>query len=277
MGLFSGKKGVIMGVANDHSIAAAVAKKLSDEGAELAFNHLPDKDDRKKMERRVRKVTDELNTKLVLPCDVSSDEDIAKFFSAVKDEMGEIDFLLHSIAYASVDDIRGGVIDVSREGFKLAMDISAYSLIAASREAAKIMRDNGAIVAMTYLGGERVIAGYNLMGVCKAALDASVKYLAFDLGARGIRVNAVSAGPLRTLAASAVGDFSSMLSMYEAISPINRNITAEEVAGSTAYLLSDLSTAVTGEIHHVDCGYHVMGNPGRATEIFKNWKKQKAE
>jgi enoyl-[acyl-carrier protein] reductase I len=270
MGLFTGKKGVILGIANDHSIAAAVAKKLNEEGAELAFNHLPDRDDRGKMERRVRKVTDELSqTKLVLPCDVSSDEDIAKFFDAVEKQFGKIDFLVHSIAFATVDDIRCGVIDCSRDGFKLAMDISAYSLVATTRAAAKIMNDGGAVVAMTYYGGEKVIAGYNMMGVCKAALDACVKYLSFDLGSRGIRVNAVSAGPVRTLAASAVGDFSSMLALYQAISPINRNVSSAEVANSTAYLLSDMSTAVTGEIHHVDCGYHVMGNPGRATELFK--------
>jgi enoyl-[acyl-carrier protein] reductase I len=270
MGLFTGKKGVVLGVANDHSIASAVAKYLSDEGAELGFSHLPDKDERKKMERRVRKVTDELNTKLLMPCDVQSDEDVANYFGAVKETMGNIDFLVHSIAFASVDDIRGGVVDASREGFKLAMDISAYSLIAVAREARKIMNPGGAIAAMTYYGGEKVIAGYNMMGVCKAALDSIIKYLAFDLGEQGIRVNGVSAGPIRTLAASAVGDFQGMMAMYVAMSPINRNITLDDVAKSTAYLLSDLSSGVTGEIHHVDCGYNIMGNPGRATEALKN-------
>ncbi len=263
MGLFSGKKGVIMGLANGHSIAASVAKVLTDEGAELAFNHLPDTDDRGKMERRVRKVTDPLGAKLVMPCDVQSDEDIKSFFGAVKEQFGTIDFLVHSIAFAKSEDIKEGTISASRDGFRLAMDISAYSMIAVTREAAEIMNDGGSCVAMTYLGGERVVAGYNLMGVCKAALESVCKYLAYDLGARNIRVNAVSAGPIRTLAASAIGDFQDMLSLYRQNSPLCRNISREEVANSTAYLLSDLSSGVTGEIHHVDGGYHTMAGPGR--------------
>jgi len=269
MGLFSGKKGVIMGVANDHSIAAAIAQHLDKEGAELAFNHLPDKDDRKKMERRVRKVTDSLNTKLIMPCDVASDEDIKNFFGAVREVFGTIDFFVHSIAFADVEDIRKPTVECSRAGFKLAMDISCYSMIATGREAAALMPNGGAMIGMSYYGGEKVVAGYNMMGVCKAALDSAIKYMAFDLGEKKIRVNGLSAGPLRTLAASAVGDFQGMLSLYASISPLGRNITPAEVAQSAAFLLSDMSTATTGEILHVDSGYSIMGNPGRAVEKFK--------
>lgn len=263
MGLFSGKKGVIMGLANDHSIAAAVAKVLSDEGAALAFNHLPDTDDRGKMERRVRKVTDPLGAELVMPCDVQSDENIETFFQAVKEKFGTIDFLVHSIAFAKAEDIKGGTINASRDGFRLAMDISAYSMLGVTREASKIMNDGGSCLAMTYFGGEKVVAGYNLMGVCKATLDSICKYLAYDLGPRGIRVNALSAGPLRTLAASAIGDFQDIMTLYRQTSPLGRNVTKEEVAKASAYLLSDMSTGVTGEVHHVDGGYNIMGGPGR--------------
>jgi enoyl-[acyl-carrier protein] reductase I len=268
MGLFEGKKGVIMGIANDHSIAAAIAQYLHKEGAQIAYNHLPDKDERAKMERRVRKVVDVLDPKLVMPCDVTSDEDIKKFFAAVKDKLGNIDFLVHSIAFAPVEDIRNNTLNASREGFKVAMDISVYSMIAVAREAAAIMNDGGSMLAMSYYGGEKVIAGYNMMGVCKAALDSAVQYLAFDLGERGIRVNAISAGPVRTLAASAVGDFQGMMALYAAISPLGRNITLDEVAKSAAFLLSDMSTATTGEIMHVDSGYNIMGNPGRVANAF---------
>ncbi len=261
MGMFSGKKGVIMGVANHLSIASGVAQFLKEEGAELAFSHLPDVDERGKMEQRVRKVTDPLGYKIVIPCDVTSDDSITNFFAKIGKEWGKIDFLVHSIAFASVDDIRKPTLMASREGFKQAMDISCYSLIAVSRAASELMTDGGSIVTMSYYGGERVVPGYNMMGVCKSALEMAMRYVAFDLGSKNIRVNAVSAGPIKTLAASAVGDFSKMLGFYAKGSPLGKNVNQNDVAKSTAYLLSDLSTGVTGEVLHVDSGYHVMGIP----------------
>lgn len=209
------------------------------------------------MAARVRRVTDELkNTKLVAPCDVSRDEDIDTFFTRVQETVGNIDFFVHSVAYAPAEDLKGPTLNCSRAGFHLSMDISAYSFIATLNRAAKIMNDSSSAITMTYLGGERVIPGYNLMGVCKAALEASVRYLSFDLGQRSIRVNGLSAGPVRTLAAAGIGDFKKMLDMYDRGAPLRRNITADEVASSAVYLLSNLSSGVTGEVHHVDCGYH---------------------
>lgn len=265
VGLFTGKKGIIMGVANEHSLASGVAQFLKNEGAELGFSHLPDKEGGPaKMLRRVMRVAEPLGVTFVRPCDVTNDNDITRFFGEVKEQFGSIDFLVHSIAFAPLDDIRCSTVDASRAGFLQAMDISVYSFIATARAAAGLMNRGGSMATMTYYGGERVVGGYNLMGVCKAALEASTKYLAWDLGPKGIRVNAVSAGPVKTLAASAVGDFGDMLSLYEAVSPMGRNITSEEVGRSTGFLLSDLASATTGEILHVDCGYHVMGSPGRA-------------
>ena len=265
MGLFSGKRGIIMGIANEYSLASGVAEFLHKEGAELGFSHLPDKEDGPaKMLRRVMRVAEPLGVKFVKPCDVTSDRDITRFFEEVRKEFGTIDFFVHSIAYAPLEDIRCATVDASRDGFRVAMDISVYSFIATAREAAKLMDKGGSMVTMTYFGGERVVSGYNLMGVCKSALDSATKYLAHDLGPKGIRVNAVSAGPVKTLAASAVGDFSEMLSLYSAVSPMQRNITSEEVGKSTGFLLSDLASATSGEILHVDCGYHVMGSPSKA-------------
>lgn len=255
--MFKGKKGVIMGVANHLSIAAGVAQFLHEQGADLAFSHLPDG----KMEQRVRKVTDPLGYEIVLPCDVSKDESVTEFFGKIKQTWGQIDFLVHSIAFATVDDIRCPTLQASREGFKQAMDISCYSLIATSRAASELMTDGGSIVTMSYYGGERVVPGYNMMGVCKSALEMTMKYIAYDLGQKNIRVNAVSAGPIKTLAASAVGDFSKMLGFYAKGSPLGRNVTQTDVAKSTAFLLSDMSAGTTGEVLHVDGGYHVMGIP----------------
>jgi enoyl-[acyl-carrier protein] reductase I len=266
MGLFDGKKGIVMGVANDHSIAAAIANYLHKEGADLGFNHLPDKDDRKRMERRARQVAEPLGAKLIMPCDVSKDDDVRSFFAKVKETYGSIDFLLHSIAFAPIEDIRCPTVQASRNGFHIAMDISVYSLIAVTRAAAELMPNGGAVVTMTYFGGEKVVAGYNLMGVCKSALDCTVRYLAYDLGPKKIRVNAISAGPMKTLAASAVGDFDDMLTLHSSVSPLGRNVEPEELGKAAAYLLSDMSAAITGEIHHVDCGFSTMGGPGRAAE-----------
>jgi enoyl-[acyl-carrier protein] reductase I len=265
MGLFTGKKGLILGVANDFSIAWAIAKKLHDEGAELGFTHLPGD----KMERRVRKVAEPIGAKLITPCDVQKDEDVARVFGQVREAFGTVDFVLHSIAFAPMDDLKCSFVNASRDGFKVAMEISVYSLAIVARQAAEVMPEGGAIVTLTYFGGERVVPGYNLMGVCKAALDAAVKYLAYDLGPRKIRVNAVSAGPVKTLAASAVGDFDKLASLYEMSAPMDRNITREEVGAAGMFLLSDHAAGITGEILHVDCGYNVMGSPGRAIEKVK--------
>src|SRR5271154_2682725 len=228
MGLFTGKKGIVLGVANDFSIAWAITRKLLDEGAEVGFTHLPGD----KMERRVRKLAEPVGAKLITPCDVQKDEDIARVFKEAGEVYGSLDFVLHSIAFAPIDDIKKPFVQASREGFKTAMDISVYSLAIVSRHAARVMTGGGSIAAMTYFGGERVVPGYNMMGVCKAALDAAVKYLAFDLGPKKIRVNAVSAGPVKTPAASALGDSDKLAALYELSSPLERNITREEVGSA---------------------------------------------
>ncbi len=268
MGLFSGKKGLVLGVVNEFSIAWAITKKLLDEGAEVGFTHLPGE----KMERRVRKLADPIGSKLVTPCDVQKDEDVAQAFGEARKTYGTLDFVLHSIAFAPREDLECPFLMASREGFRAAMDVSVYSLAIVARHAAELMPEGGAIETLTYFGGERVVAGYNLMGVCKAALDASVRYLAYDLGPRKIRVNAVSAGPVKTLAQSAVGDFEKMAGLYEAVSPLGRNIDREEVGKAGMFLLSDLASGITGEVLHVDCGYNIMGSPGRAIEAAKAGK-----
>lgn len=261
--LFEGKVGVVMGVANQHSIAAGVSNVLVDMGAELAFSFLPDETG--KMEQRIRKVVDQWNPAIVSPCNVADDQSIIDFFAKVKEKYGKIDFLVHSVAFAPLEDLKCRTLDASRSGFLNAMDISVYSFMATAREAAKIMSPGGSIVTMSYYGGEKVIAGYNMMGLAKAALDSAVKYAAFDLGEEGVRVNAISAGPIKTLASSAVGA-SKMLKMYGDIAPMGRNVSQIEVGKTAAYLLSDLSSGVTGELLHVDAGYHVMGSPGRALD-----------
>ena len=265
MGLFDGKKGLILGVANDRSIAWAIAKEIMDQGGECGFSHLPDRpdDEKKKNRRRVSKCTDNYDAaKFLVPLDVTNDEEIAAVMKTSADTFGKIDFMLHSIAFATLDDLRGDTIATSREGFKLAMEISAYSLLAVCNAAKDIMNDGGSILTMTYFGGEKCVPGYNVMGVCKAALDASMHYAAFDLGTRGIRVNALSAGPLKTLASSAVGA-KGMESLYEHMSPLGRNITHEEVGRTGAFLLSNMSNGITGELLHIDAGYNMMGSPGR--------------
>jgi enoyl-[acyl-carrier protein] reductase I len=265
MGLFSGKKGVILGVANDFSIAWAIAQKLLAEGADIGFTHLPGD----KMERRVRKLADPIGAKLITPCDVQNDDDVSRVFDLAQETYGGLDFVLHSIAFAPIDDLKRPFVQASREGFKTAMDISVYSLAIVARHAARVMPTGGAIATLTYFGGERVVPGYNMMGVCKAALDAAVKYLAYDLGPKKIRVNGLSAGPVKTLAASAVGDSDKLAGLYEMSAPLERNITREEVGAAGMFLLSDLATGISGEILHVDCGYNVMGSPGRAIERVK--------
>jgi enoyl-[acyl-carrier protein] reductase I len=259
MGLLAGKKGVIMGIANERSIATAVARCLHKEGASLAFSFLPDTGERKRNEERLRQVTNDLNPICVEPCDVSSDESLSTFFQKVREQLGSFDFIVHSIAYAPTEDLKLPTYKSSRSGFATAMDVSVYSLLAVSRYGSEFMNDGGSIVSMTYFGGEKVMPGYNLMGICKAALDSAVRYTASELGYRGIRVNGISAGPVKTLAASAVGDFKKMLGLYKQSSPLKANISSDDVGAATAFLLSDYSRMTTGEILHVDGGYHIMG------------------
>lgn len=262
MGMFDGKKGLVFGIANDHSIAWAITEQLHQQGAQMGFTHLPDKDpERPRMERRVRKLTEPLGAEFILPCDVTSDDDLDRIFAAAADSFGELDFVLHSIAYAPMEDLKGPTIAASRDGFKLSMEISVYSLLAIVNRASKLMKPGASILTLTYLGGERVIPGYNIMGVCKSALETSVEYAASELGPAGIRINALSAGPLKTLSSSAVGDFQEMVKLYQAFSPMRRNITPEEVGKTGMYLLSDLASGVTGENLHVDAGFHIMGAP----------------
>ena len=265
MALFDGKRGLILGVANDRSIAWAIAKEILEQGGQCGFSHLPDKpdDERQKNRRRVSKLTDHHDgAKFLVPLDVTRDSDIAALMQRTKEEFGTIDFLLHSIAFATLDDLRKDTVETSREGFKLAMEISAFSLLAVANAAKELMSDKSSIAAMTYFGGERCVPGYNVMGICKAALDAAVRYAAHDLGPRGIRVNALSAGPLKTLASSAVGA-KGMEALYEHMSPLGRNITHQEVGRVGAFLLSDMSDGITAEILHIDAGYNAMGSPGR--------------
>jgi enoyl-[acyl-carrier protein] reductase I len=272
MGLFENKKGLILGVANDRSIAWAVAEEIMRQGGLCGFSHLPDRpdDDKQKNRRRVSKCTEAWpdQAKFLVPLDVQSDENIAQVMQRAKEEFGQIDFLLHSIAYADLNDLKRDTIDTSREGFKLAMDISAYSLIAVCRAAREVLSERSAVLTMTYFGGEKCVPGYNVMGICKAALDATMRYMAFDLGPQGVRVNALSAGPVKTLAGSAAG-VSDMLPLYEAMAPLGRNITHEEAGRVGAFLLSDMSDGITAEVLHLDSGYNAMGSPGRMLDRIK--------
>lgn len=271
MGLFDGKKGLILGVANDNSIAWAIAEFVMDQGAVCGFTHLPDRpdDERQRNRRRVAQLTDKApGAKFLLPLDVCRDDDIRAVMARAGQEFGQLDFLVHSIAYAPLEDLKVDTIQTSREGFKLAMEISAYSLIAVCHAARQIMAPRSSIVTMTYFGGEKAVPGYNVMGICKAALDSAVKYLAYDLGPQGVRVNAVSAGPVKTLAGRAAG-VDEMLGLYEKMAPLGRNITHAEVGRAAGFLLSDLADGITGEILHVDSGYNVMGSPGRLLDALK--------
>jgi enoyl-[acyl-carrier protein] reductase I len=255
MGLVEGKKGVIFGVANDKSIAWAIARALKAEGAELAFTYAGEI-----MEKRVRPLAESMGSKIILPCDVTDDNQIDSVFDTLKNEWGSLDILVHSVAFANKEELKGGFVDTSREGFRIALEVSAYSLVALAKRACPLMEGRGgSIMTMTYYGSEKVVKNYNVMGVAKAALEASVRYLASDLGARGVRVNAVSAGPIKTLAAMGIAGFKDILDMVETKAPLRRNVTREDVAKTALYLLSDLSSGVTGEIVYVDSGYNVMG------------------
>jgi enoyl-[acyl-carrier protein] reductase I len=253
MGLMDGKRGIIFGVANEMSIAWGIAQQLHAAGATLAFTYLNGS-----LEKRVRPLAESLGSTLVLPCDVASDEQIEQTFAAVQKEWGKLDFMVHSLAFANREDLKQPFTQTSRQGFQLALDISAYSLVAMTREAAPLMTDGGSIITMSYLGAERAVPGYNVMGVAKAALEAAVRYLAAELGEKKIRVNAISAGPIRTLAASAVGDFKSKIKLMDDFAPLRRTVSQEEVGKSALYFLSDLSTGVTGEVHYVDGGFNIV-------------------
>jgi enoyl-[acyl-carrier protein] reductase I len=272
MGLFEGKRGLITGVFNKQSIAWAIAERIMREGGECGFSYMPDKpdDQRKKNLNRITKLTEgNPQVKFLQPMDVTKDEQIEEVMERCSKELGQIDFLLHSIAYAPPTDLKGDTIDTSRDGFKLAMEISAYSLIALANAAQKVLNDDASILTLTYFGGEKTVPGYNVMGICKAALDSTVGYLAFDLGTRGIRVNALSAGPMQTISGRGAG-VEDMLDLYSGVAPLGRNINHEEVAKSGTFLLSDMSSGITGEILHLDGGYNSMGSPGRLVEQFKS-------
>jgi enoyl-[acyl-carrier protein] reductase I len=272
MKLFEGKKGLILGVANDRSIAWAVAKEILDQGGICGFSHLPDRadDEKKKNRLRVSKCVDQYpsQTAFLEPLDVQDDEQVKAFMTMAGEKLGKIDFLLHSIAFADRDDLSRDTVETSRAGFKLAMDVSVYSLMSVTNFARPLLNPDASVLTMTYFGGEKCVPGYNVMGVCKAALDATVRYLAYDLGPQGFRVNAVSAGPLKTLAGAAAG-VGEMQEYYGYVAPLARCVTHEEVGRSGAYLLSSYSSGITGEILHVDAGYNIMGSPGRLLYEFK--------
>ncbi len=251
----SGKTFVVMGVANKRSIAWGIARSLNEAGAQLIFTYAGER-----LEKNVRELAESLEgpKSLVLPCDVTNDEAIQQCFNQIKDEFGTIHGLAHCIAFANKEDLAGDYLDVTRDGFLLAHNISAFSLTAVAKVAKDLMTDGGSIVTLTYLGGERVISNYNVMGVAKASLDASVRYLAEDLGKYGIRVNSISAGPIRTLSAKGISDFNSVLKEIEEKSPLRRTTTPEEVGDTAAFLFSSLSRGITGENIHVDSGYHIV-------------------
>ncbi len=253
-GLMAGKRGVILGVANNRSIAWGIAKACSDAGAEIALTWQGDA-----LKKRVEPLAQELGAFMAGHCDVTEPATIDAVIETLEAKWGKIDFVVHAIAFSDKDELTGRYLDTSRDNFTKTMDISVYSFTAVAQRAERIMNDGGSMITLTYYGAEKVMPHYNVMGVAKAALEASVRYLAVDLGNRGIRVNAISAGPIKTLAASGIGDFRYILKWNEYNAPLKRTVTIDEVGNSALYLLSDLSTAVTGEIHHVDSGYHTVG------------------
>jgi enoyl-[acyl-carrier protein] reductase I len=253
-GLMAGKRGLIMGVANNRSIAWGIAKACADQGAELAFTYQGDA-----LLKRITPLAESVGSNLIMPCDVTDTASMDAVFERLSKEWGKLDFLVHAIAYANKDELDGRYIDTSLENFTASLAISCYSFTALCRRAEPLMTDGGSFVTLTYYGSEKVIPHYNVMGVAKAALEASVRYLAVDLGRNNIRVNAISAGPIKTLAASGIGDFRYILKWNELNAPMKRTVTIEEVGKTGLYLLSDLGSGVTGEVHHVDAGYNVIG------------------
>ncbi|WP_274389942.1 enoyl-ACP reductase FabI [Azospirillum doebereinerae] len=254
MPLMHGKRGLIMGVANDRSIAWGIASTLAQHGAELAFTYQGDA-----LLKRVKPLADQVGAKLVLPCDVTDEASVDATFAAIEAEWGKLDFVVHAIAFSDKNELDGLYLDTTRSNFLRTMDISCYSFTAVAQRAVPLMTDGGSLLTLSYYGAERVMPHYNVMGVAKAALEASVRYLAVDLGGKAIRVNAISAGPIKTLAASGIGDFRYILKWNELNAPLKRNVTIQEVGGAGLFLLSDLGTGVTGEVMHVDSGYHTVG------------------
>tara|TARA_R110000824_G_scaffold366730_3_gene555825 strand:+ start:89964 stop:90815 length:852 start_codon:yes stop_codon:yes gene_type:complete len=253
-GLMAGKRGLIMGVANNRSIAWGIAKACADQGAEIAFTYQGEA-----LQKRVTPLAQSIGSTMILPCDVTDAASMDAVFAELEAKWGKLDFFVHAIAYSNKDELTGRYVDTSLNNFTASMAISCYSFVALCQRAEKLMTDGGSIVTLTYYGAEKVIPHYNVMGVAKAALEASVRYLAVDLGRNKIRVNAVSAGPIKTLAASGIGDFRYILKWNELNAPLKRTVTIEEVGNTSLYLLSDLGSGVTGEVHHVDAGYHVVG------------------
>ncbi|MDR6852723.1 enoyl-[acyl-carrier protein] reductase I [Sphingomonas sp. BE123] len=253
-GLMQGKRGLIMGLANDRSLAWGIAKKLREHGAELAFSYQGEA-----LERRVRPLAAELGSDFLIDCDVSDMTELDKTFATLAERWPTIDFVVHAIGFSDKNELRGGYVDTSLDNFLMTMNISVYSFVAVAKRAQAMMPNGGSLLTLSYYGAEKVIPHYNVMGVAKAALETSVQYLAVDLGKQNIRVNAISAGPIKTLAASGIGDFRLILKWNELNAPLKRNVTIEDVGGAGLYFLSDLSSGTTGETHHVDAGYHVIG------------------
>src|SRR5690348_8455650 len=263
-GLMAGKRGLIMGVANDHSIAWGIAQMLSSQGAELAFTYQGDA-----QAKRLKPLADSIGSKIVLPADVESDEQLDAAFANLQSQWGALDFVVHSLAFSDAKELKGRYVDTTRANFLKSLDISCYSFTAVARRAAQLMPNGGSLVTLTYLGAQRVMPNYNVMGVAKAALEASVRYLAADLGKDKIRVNAISAGPMRTLAGSAVGDARMVFKWNKSHSPLKKTVELNHVGGAALYLLSDLAGGVTGEVHFVDAGFNVIGMP--PTADLKGW------
>ncbi|PIE11384.1 MAG: enoyl-[acyl-carrier-protein] reductase FabI [Rhodobacterales bacterium] len=263
--LMAGKRGLIMGLANDKSIAWGIAKALHDAGAEMAFSYQGDA-----LLKRVTPLAEQVGSDIVLPCDVGDEASVDALFDTLREKWGKLDFIVHAIGFSDKNELRGRYLDTSRQNFLTSMDISVYSFTSVMQRAAPLMTDGGSAITLTYYGAEKVMPHYNVMGVAKAALEASVRYLAEDLGRDGIRVNAISAGTIKTLAASGIGDFRYIMKWNEYNAPLRRTVTQDEVGNSALYLLSDMGSAVTGEVHHVDSGYHVIGmkNP-EAPDIAK--------
>lgn len=272
-----GKRGLIMGVANDRSIAWGIAKAASDAGAELAFTYQGEA-----LEKRVKPLAESIGSKIMLPCDVTDDASVDAAFKAIEKEWGQIDFVVHAIAFSDKNELDGLYLNTTRANFTKTMDISVYSFTSVAQRAVPLMKEGGSLLTLTYYGAERVMPHYNVMGVAKAALEASVRYLAADLGEKNIRVNAISAGPIKTLAASGIGDFRFILRWNELNAPLKRNVTIEDVGRSGLFLLSDLGSGVTGEVMHVDAGYHTVGmlsvdNVGETAELLQSMAPKKGE
>lgn len=263
MSLMEGKKGVIFGVSNKHGIAYGIAEQLIKEGAEIAFTYASEV-----MESRVRPIAEEMNAKIIMECDVTNEEAVKKVFAECEKVYGKIDFVVHAVAFANKDDLQGEFINTTKEGWNLALGVSAYSLVSIARNAQPVMNEGGSIFALTYLGSDYVVANYNVMGVAKAALESSVRYLASDLGKFGIRVNAISAGAVKTLAAKGISGFDKMLKAAIAKAPLKRNVTLEDIGRAGVYLASDLSSGTTGQILFVDCGCHAVYASGEEMAIM---------